>query len=365
MRLSAKHLLPALLAFAAVAGFFVWYVERLRSGFGLSEIIDSPVPAPGERRWLKGQLHVHSSNSGDSQTPPSEVAAWYAARGYDFIVFTDHNFVTVEPSVGELLVIPGMEITQNLETCDPPPLPGQGCLLHVNALFVDPSRVSRLPEPASSRRVDLYGAAVEAALRMGALPQVNHPNYRYGADGPLLAELSKRGVRLFEVANEAVDSNNAGDAEHLSTEALWDSALGLGAQLFGTATDDAHHYDEPGEEDSEGPVKYRGNRGFVMVKASKDPAAIRGALERGDFYSSNGVVLWRVERADGGLHLEVASGGEHEFRFIGPGGERLASSRGHEADFASPDGGLFRAEVVDSEGRKAWTQPVLPAPRVP
>jgi len=35
------------------------------------------------------------SESGDSQTPPEVVADWYERRGYDFIVFTDHNVITI------------------------------------------------------------------------------------------------------------------------------------------------------------------------------------------------------------------------------------------------------------------------------
>ena len=53
--------------------------------------------------YLKGQLHLHTNNSGDSATPPADVVRWYAARGYDFIVVTDHNRVTVERSPASML----------------------------------------------------------------------------------------------------------------------------------------------------------------------------------------------------------------------------------------------------------------------
>ncbi|MBC8067385.1 MAG: PHP domain-containing protein, partial [Deltaproteobacteria bacterium] len=69
------------------------------------------------REFLKGQLHLHSSNSGDSRTPPEQVARWYADHGYDFIVFTDHSRVTDGDDVGEMLVLPGMEITMNVDDC--------------------------------------------------------------------------------------------------------------------------------------------------------------------------------------------------------------------------------------------------------
>src|SRR5436190_5889757 len=80
----------------------------------------APAATPASERWLKGQTHVHSASSGDSATPPADVARWYAAHGYDFIVFTDHNAITdvaaAAADAGGLLVLPGVELTQNLRT---------------------------------------------------------------------------------------------------------------------------------------------------------------------------------------------------------------------------------------------------------
>ena len=105
----------------------------------------APKPPLEAVRFLKGQTHAHTSNSDDSRTPPEDAARWYARHGFDFVVFTDHNFVTHPPSPESMLVIPGIELTQNLRACDPPPPPGLSCLLHVNALFVDPLRKLELP----------------------------------------------------------------------------------------------------------------------------------------------------------------------------------------------------------------------------
>jgi hypothetical protein len=103
----------------------------------------------GEPEFVKGQLHLHSNRSGDSQTPPADVVRWYAGHGYDFIVFTDREHVTVEPSSPSLLVIPGVELTQNVESCTPAPPPGLRCLLHVNALYA--RALCPAPEPATAQ----------------------------------------------------------------------------------------------------------------------------------------------------------------------------------------------------------------------
>ena len=46
---------------------------------------------------------------------------------------------------------------------------------------------------------------------MGGLAQLNHPNFHYGADGPLVAALARDGLMLLEIANESWDSNDTPD----------------------------------------------------------------------------------------------------------------------------------------------------------
>src|SRR5262245_39367153 len=119
----------------------------------------APPPAPS---FLKGQTHAHSGNSGDSATVPRDVLRWYAARGYDFVVFTDHNFVTVVPQEGRTLAIAGAELTQNEPDCEPPPERGLACLLHVNALFLPESLGGRVRiGPRGRSRFERYRRAVQ------------------------------------------------------------------------------------------------------------------------------------------------------------------------------------------------------------
>ncbi len=328
--------------------------------FILSAVTVGAVAAPARAQWLKGQTHVHSNNSGDSKTPPADVVRWYAARGYDFIVFTDHNRITVADG-GKLLALPGVELTQNLATCAPPPVDGAGCLLHVNALAVaPPAGELAWPPLASPRRLDVFGRALDLAARLGGVAQLNHPNFHYSLDAALITALARRGPLLLEIANEAIDSNNAGDAAHPSTEALWDAALTAGATVWGVASDDAHHYFDADAVRSRGEDAFTGDRGFVMVRAARTADAIRDALRRGDFYASNGLLLAKVAVEDGAL--VVAAQGERavHFAFIGAGGRVLAASDGRAARFplARARGGYVRALVTASDGKKAWTQPV-------
>jgi hypothetical protein len=315
--------------------------------------------------WLKGQLHLHSDASGDSQSPPDDVVRWYDAHGYDFVVFTDHNRITEIAGTERMLVMPGIELTANLDTCDPPPEPGLQCLLHVNALFVDARRVARLRElapPPGRTRLEHFDHARRVAEALGGLAVLNHPNFHYAADAALLGRLAESGLGLVEVANEAVDSNNGGDADHPSTERLWDEVLGAGHRMWGVASDDAHHYFDADAVRARGDVAHVGDRGFVMVRAERDPAAIEAAIARGDFYASSGVLLSRVEATHEVAEVEVAPD-QGDVRIVATtvGGLVVAQGAGPtlRVRLADVPGAFVRFTATDAKGKKAWTQPVF------
>lgn len=365
------------------AVFFAAAVSMAACGPTIEPAQDAAAPVvkkpPQERRvpnlpveagpWLKGQLHLHSDASGDSETPAADVVRWYAEHDYDFIVFTDHNRVTVGPPVDGMLVLPGVEITQNLPRCTPPPASGHQCLLHVNALVVEPEladRADALPMPTSGDRVEHFTFAMGASKLMGGIAQLNHPNFHYAANAEQIGALVGQGLTLFELANEAWDSNNEGDATHPSTTAIWDRVLSKGGRLYATATDDAHHYQDAARRRAASEPVFTGDRGFVMVRAKREPGAIRAALQRGDFYASTGVFLEDVVFEDGVLEVRVAPAAEdgpHRIDFVADGGVIVHSAKGTAARFDTAGGRhtYVRALVTDRQGRHAWVQPVFPA----
>jgi len=48
---------------------------------------------------------------GDSHTAPADVVRWYRDHGHGFIVFTDHNAITMFDAPPGMLAIPGAELT--------------------------------------------------------------------------------------------------------------------------------------------------------------------------------------------------------------------------------------------------------------
>jgi hypothetical protein len=210
----------------------------------------------------------------------------------------------------------------------------------------------------------MYQAGIDKVRELGGLVQINHPNWHWGVNGATLTELARRGAVLVEIANMGFARWNAGDPTHPSSEAVWDAALSEGLLIYGVASDDAHDYKPAAIEAKRaaGRPVYPAGTGWVMVRAARRPDAIRAALARGDFYSSTGVTLDRVDLASASLRIDVgrASPGAHEIVFIGQGGAELARVRGRSARFelAKAPPGYVRAVVTRDDGTRAWVQPV-------
>jgi hypothetical protein len=226
----------------------------------------------------------------------------------------------------------------------------------VNALFVtppaDPKAVPWPGKRKNKQRLHLYGRALDAAHALGGLAQLNHPNQHFIMDAKLLVKLAARGALLIEIHNQAFASWNRGKGRKPSTEELWDAALTAGATVWGVASDDAHHYHDKGP--------FKADRGWIMVRAARDAASIRAAMERGDFYSSTGVTLAELVVDGGELRVATEGDGVHRFTFIGRKGKVLARAKGTSASFplARARGGYVRVVVSDARGKQhAWTQP--------
>src|SRR5687767_1639373 len=80
----------------------------------LAGALSAQTPA---RRWYKGNTHTHTLNS-DGDSTPDEVVRWYREHQYQFLVLTDHNFLTSVDGLNALhaadeqfLVIRGEEVT--------------------------------------------------------------------------------------------------------------------------------------------------------------------------------------------------------------------------------------------------------------
>lgn len=307
----------------------------------------APGPKPQAARWFKGNLHTHTVNS-DGDSTPDDVVRWYRERDYQFLVLTDHNYLTsvdglnaVHGADDKFLVVKGEEVTDRFG--DKP--------LHVNGLEVE-----RLVTPTGGQSVlDVVQRMVDGIRAARGVPSINHPNFGWAISPDELGQLQR--TRLFEVFNGHPTVNNLGGGGVPSLEETWDRILSSGKMLYGIAVDDAHYFKRP-----EDPTAPRPGKGWVYVRSPRlEGRALVEALERGDFYSSTGVQMQTVDASTTALSLAVKTEPSSKYRiqFIGRQGRILSDVITPTASYTfKGDEGYVRAKVLESNGKVAWIQPV-------
>jgi hypothetical protein len=334
---------------SALAALLTFVVALAAAAIPLQQPTVTSITTP---RWYKGNTHTHTLNS-DGDSTPDEVARWYREHGYQFLVLTDHNFLTSVDGLNALhgadeqfLLIKGEEVSDR--SGDAP--------LHINGLDVG----SRVAPQGGTSVVDVLQRNVDAIRRANGVPHINHPNFGWAISAAQLGQV--RNNRLFEVFNGHPQVNNLGGGQVPGLEEAWDAILSSGTLLHGIAVDDAHAFKQPGNPDVPGP-----GRGWVMVRAARlEPRALLDALERGAFYASTGVELadYQVTERQIAVTVKATPFSKYRIRFVGKGGKLLQEVADATATYdIRGDEGYVRAKVIESNGRIAWCQPVLVPPR--
>lgn len=318
-------------------------------------------PAPTQTstlRWFKGNTHTHTLNS-DGDSTPDEVVRWYRDHRYHFVVLTDHNYLTSVDGLNALhgaddkfLVVKGEEVSSGF----------QAKPLHINGL--NPDRLV-VPIREGASVAEVVQKNVDAIRMANGVPHINHPNFGWAITADDLAQV--RNNKLFEIYNAHPMVNNVGGSGHPSLEQTWDALLSRGILLFGLATDDAHEFKKLDDLSSSRP-----GMGWVMVRAETlDAKAIVEALDRGDFYASTGVELADYQASPAAITVKVkqkfwGNGTEdsmkagYRIQFIGKGGAVLQDVEGTDATYTVKGSeGYVRAKITQSDGKAAWTQPVM------
>ena len=337
---------PRFRALAGLAGGGVLAIWLSSAPAGSASTDLQSAAAIPASRWVKGNLHTHTLNS-DGDSTPDEVVRWYREHGYDFLVLTDHNFLTgvdglnaMQGAAGKFLVVRGEEVTSQAE----------GKPIHVNGF--DLPRI--VEPPAATGIVEMVQGMVDRIRGAGGVPSINHPNFGWAISADQLASVQR--TKLFEVYNGHPQVNNQGGGDVPGLEAIWDRLLGGGKLIYGIAVDDAHQFKRPWDPTASTP-----GHGWVYVQAALEPRAIVEALEQGRFYASTGVQFETLEATSSSLRVVVKATSYSKYRieFIGLGGRVLAEASGPEGRYAfTGDERYVRAKVFESNGAVAWTQPI-------
>lgn len=297
--------------------------------------------------WYKGNTHTHTNNS-DGDSPADEVVKWYRRNGYQFVVITDHEYITEVAPLNSLfgkrdafLIISGQEITDSFG----------GKPYHINGLGL---REVVMPNRLSGAVATLQ-KNIDDVRAKGGVPQLNHPNFGWALTAADIRQL--KNINLMEVYNGHPLVNNLGGGGSPSVEVIWDELLTGGMMIYGIADDDSHTFTRPGDRTAALP-----GQAWVYVRAAElTPDAILAALDRGDFYGSTGVELEEllIDRTGISIKIKPARASRYRVEFIGKGGRVVAETIENPAIYKfKGDEGYVRAKIYESNGKLAWTQPV-------
>jgi len=189
----------------------------------------TPVVLSTERRWYRGDFHVHSENSGDATATFAQIATLARMRGLDFVNLSDHNtsshlplMAAFQATQSDLLLLRGAEITT---------YQGHGNSVGTSA-YVD-------------HRIGLAGRTIGAVLDDVAAQNgifiVNHPALDLG--GACIGCSWKHDIDWTKVAGIEVLTGKWDLTERLFTPgalAMWDAALDAGARIAAIGGSDDH-----------------------------------------------------------------------------------------------------------------------------
>jgi hypothetical protein len=280
--------------------------------------------------WLKGNLHTHSTQS-DGLIPPDRLASVYRKSGYDFLAFTDHHVCSETREEDGFALLSGCEY----ETFRKARFHGvsRSALYHITGIGF-----SHAPDIPEDHHQDPQ-LIINGIHKAGGLAFLAHPAWSNSMMDDIWALEDLDGM---EVYNTLSGFELHGDSSHYS-----DCLSRLGRLLPLLAVDDTHEC--MGEQ----------TRSFIMVNALKPTRdAILDAMRQRRFYASQGPWL-NVGRKGRRLAIHCdpcneiricSNDWESRHRVLGSGMRGLIHQMPESATF-------YRVEVVDSEGRRAWTSP--------
>jgi len=276
--------------------------------------------------WLRGNLHTHTTAS-DGARPVQETINEYAARGYGFLMISDHDTVMSAEEYAALdkrglALILGREISK-----------GGPHVLHVHAdVRVD----SLAPRQSTLDRI--------AAGRGFAI--VCHPNWEQDFDHcPLEQMIAWTGYAGMEIYNGTIGRL---DGSPYATD-KWDMLLTRGRRVWGFANDDCHL---AGDD--------LGLGWNVAYVTQRTPDGVVAALAAGRFYASTGVTITRIDVS--GMRIRVETRDAARIVALRDVGRRFAQVDSRALEVEAPaDARYVRFECWGAGEKFAWTQPFFPA----
>lgn len=278
--------------------------------------------------WLRGNLHMHTTRS-DGRLSFEDAVARYEQAGYDFIAVTDH-WVRSEAgtTAGGMLLLSGCEYNIG-ETV-------QSGVYHIVGVGMERAPELERTEKSPQRIIDEIRAA-------GGVAILAHPAWSLNSAEDVARLTGLCGTEIYNTTS-AVPPN-----VRPYSGLFVDQLASQGVLLPCMGADDAHRYVHDATVCS------------IMVHArEKSHAAVMEAIRAGDFYATMGPsVALTVENGEAIVTCSPASQVEFYSDAVWNDsrvtqGEGITTARCRLLPFET----FVRAEIVDSEGRRAFSSPV-------
>jgi predicted metal-dependent phosphoesterase TrpH len=289
-------------------------------------------PFQKEGNWYKAALHVHTKTSDGDVDVPARLAQ-YRSAGFHVVAVTDHwktNDLSAY-SDGSFLAINSMEAH---------PLTGTGAPAHHFVCLA-------LPHPFELSKELPAQQLIDTVRRAGGKVVYAHPYWTAHS----IEEMQEvNGYVAVEVYNGHCDLASAKGYSQVHVDQMLNKGLFVGL----TAVDDIHKSAWIGQ-------------GWTMIRAKGlTKADIMEALGKGCFYASCGPTIEDYRIENGMVSLKASPVTRIRFFFNGAGGGRLFQAESGKAltearwKFVSgrKPAQWVRAEVVDKDGKYAWTNPL-------
>ncbi|MDQ7071974.1 MAG: CehA/McbA family metallohydrolase [Rhodobacterales bacterium] len=297
--------------------------------------------APGQ--FYRGNLHTHSTNS-DGVLSPEEVCRRYQAEGYDFIALTDHFVGLYDYPISDTTAFRNDNFTTLLGAELHTGAMENGHIWHLLAVGLPADFTPPNAPDFGGNHHDESGPEIAARAReAGAFVAIAHPHWSQMSHQDAQSITAAHAVEIYN--HGCVVDNDRGTSFHTLERLLND-----GTRLNLIATDDAH-FSTP---DHFG--------GWVMVKARENtPEALLTALKAGEFYASLGPEIHDIRLSDNSIEVDCSAAITVIIQGNRP---QCAVHHGTSMTRATlpldrlGDSPWLRVTVVDSAGKRAWSNPI-------
>lgn len=314
-----------------------------------------------EGSFYKANLHCHTTVS-DGMMSPEETKNIFKKKGYSVVAFTDHDVMVPHPELAdeEFLPLNGYEMEVNEEkearfrkTC------------HMCLIAIEPDNLKQVcfhrskylggnsanyldkiqydenePDYIREHTHECISDMMKKGRENGFFVTYNHPDWSLENYSDYMGYNHMNAMEIFN--NECY---LIGYCEY--NEKTYDDMLRGGKRIYCIATDDCHHEEACGG-------------GFTMIKAEKlEYRAITNALVEGNFYASQGPLIYDLWFENGKIHIDCSdavsiamhTSSRRALLILANDGEAV-----NTADFdVVPEDGYVRITVTDSKGKHANT----------